>query len=67
MHPLDPWRVANLLVEQHGLDSGLHARPCAPMRFGTRATQWEPPCGGRFLDATDAPRRTRRLSGEALH
>lgn len=25
VHPLDPWRVANLLIEQHGESAGLQA------------------------------------------
>lgn len=66
MHPLDPWRVANLLIEQRGADADLHAA----MRIdelwdagdAMGAAVWR-----QVLTAIDALRRTRQLSGEALH
>ena len=66
MHPLDPWRVANLLIEQHGADADLHAA----MRLdelweagdAMGAAVWR-----QVRDAIDALRRTRQVSGKPLH
>ena len=66
MHPLDPWRVANLLIGQHGLDADLHAATRIDELWDAGDTMgaavWR-----QVLDAIDALRRTRQLSGEALH
>ncbi len=66
MHPLDPWRVANLLIRQHEADADLHAA----MRIdelwdagdAMGAVVWR-----QVLDAIDALHRTTQLSGESLH
>ena len=66
MHPLDPWRVANLLIEQHGESAGLQAalRADAFWEAGDEAgaVLWR-----QVLGATDVLRGTTQRAGEAQH
>lgn len=66
MHPLDPWRVANLLIEQHGAKADLHAAMRVDALSDTGdtmgATVWR-----QVMDAIDALRWTRQMAGEAIH
>ena len=66
MHPLDPWRVANLLIRLHGADADLHAAMRVDKLWDAgdamRAVVWR-----QVLDAIDVLHRTTQRSGEALH
>ena len=66
VHPLDPWRVANLLIEQHGESAGLQAalRADALWEVGDEAgvAVWR-----QVLGAIDILQRTEQLAGEAQH
>lgn len=65
MHPLDPWRVAHMLMQQHGENAGLQAAMrvdelnAAGDEEGRRV--WM-----QILDAIDELGRTGRYPGEAL-
>ena len=66
MHPLDPWRVANLLIEQHGAEADLHAAmridALSDAGDAVGSAVWR-----QIMDAIDALRRTRQVAGEVLH
>jgi hypothetical protein len=66
MHPLDPWRVANLLIQQHGSDADLQAamRADALWDAGDQAgfAVWT-----QIINAIDALRRDPPRPGEARH
>ena len=66
MHPLDSWRVANLLIEQHGKSTGLQAALRADMLWEAgdeaEAAVWR-----QVLKAIDVLQRTTQLAGEAQH
>ena len=66
MHPLDPWRVANLLIEQHGVSAGLQAalRADALWKAGDEVgvAVWR-----QVLGAIDVLQRTTQLAGEVQH
>jgi len=66
MHPLDSWRAANLLIQQHGADAALHAamRVDVLREAGDEAgaAVWT-----RIIKAVDALQRTNPQPGEAQH
>ena len=66
VHPLDPWRVANLLIELHGESAGLQAalRADALWEAGDEvgAAVWR-----QVLGAIDVLQRTEQPAGEARH
>ncbi len=66
MHPLDPWRAANLLIQQCGAGAALHAamRIDALRGAGNEAgaAVWT-----RIIKAVDALQRTNPRPGEAQH